>query len=73
MPTRRQFVTTTLGTGVALATGSANTALAQVDRRQITDAQVHLWKAESADCKCGPVFNRTCPSPSHRTAGADHG
>jgi predicted TIM-barrel fold metal-dependent hydrolase len=63
MQTRRQFVTTTLGAGAALATGSAGTALAQVDRRLITDAQVHLWKAESPDWKWVPGLVPQLPEP----------
>ena len=61
MPTRRDFVTSTLitstlgtvGAGALLATGP-HKAAAQADRRQIVDAQVHLWKAESPDWKWVP-------------------
>ena len=63
MQTRRQFVTTTLGAGAAVATGSASTALAQVDRRLITDAQVHLWKAESPEWKWVPGLVPQLPEP----------
>jgi hypothetical protein len=50
MPTRRSFVTSMLGAGAALATLGPHKAAAQVSRRLIVDAQVHLWKAESPDC-----------------------
>ena len=43
MPTRRSFVTSSLGVGAVLATQGPRTAAAQVDRRMIVDAQVHLW------------------------------
>ena len=53
MPTRRNFVAGTLatGTGALLATQGPHEAAAQADRRQIVDAQVHLWKAESPEWK----------------------
>jgi predicted TIM-barrel fold metal-dependent hydrolase len=63
MPTRRSFVTTTLGAGAMLATQGSRDAGAQVDRRQITDAQVHLWKAESADWKWTPGLKPQLPEP----------
>jgi predicted TIM-barrel fold metal-dependent hydrolase len=63
MQTRRRFVTSTLGAGAALMSGRANTALAQVDRRMIVDAQVHLWKAESPDWKWVPGLAPQLPEP----------
>jgi predicted TIM-barrel fold metal-dependent hydrolase len=63
MQTRRRFVTTTLGVGAALAAGRSDTAIAQVDRRLITDAQVHLWKAESPDWKWVPGLVPQLPEP----------
>jgi predicted TIM-barrel fold metal-dependent hydrolase len=63
MQTRRRFVTTTLGAGAALMSGRADTALAQVDRRMIVDAQVHLWKAESPDWKWVPGLQPQLPEP----------
>jgi len=47
MFTRRKFLETTLGTGVALATGACATQPA--GKRTIVDAQVHLWKASGPD------------------------
>jgi len=70
MPTRRDFVTSTLitstlgtvGAGALLATGP-HKAAAQADRRQIVDAQVHLWKAESPDWKWVPGLLPQLPEP----------
>ena len=66
MPTRRNFVAGTLatGTGALLATQGPHKAAAQANRRQIVDAQVHLWKAESPDWKWVPASNRNCQSRS---------
>jgi len=47
MPTRRSFVTG--AAAAALAANGPRRAFAQVDRRMIVDAQVHLWKAETPD------------------------
>ena len=63
MLTRRNFVTTTLGAGAALATQAPRHAMAQVDRRRITDAQIHLWKAESDDWKWTPGLTPQLPEP----------
>src|SRR4249919_850692 len=65
MPTRRNFVAGTLatGTGALLATQGSHEAAAQADRRQIVDAQVHLWKAESADWKWVPGLVPQLPEP----------
>src|SRR5256885_16263241 len=60
MPTRRSFVLSTLG---ALATQGPHQAAAQVDRRMIVDAQVHLWKAESPDWKWVPGIQPQLPEP----------
>jgi predicted TIM-barrel fold metal-dependent hydrolase len=59
MLSRRNFLNSTLGVGLALATQSQQTAAqaptAQGARkRTIVDAQVHLWKAESDDWKWVP-------------------
>src|SRR5437899_2365784 len=54
MPTRRSFVTSTLGAGAVLAMQGPHKAAGQADRRLIVDAQVHLWKAESPDWKWVP-------------------
>src|SRR5438045_538738 len=63
MPTRRSFVISTLGAGVVLATHGSRDAAAQVDRRMIVDAQVHLWKAESPDWKRVPGIQPQLPEP----------
>jgi predicted TIM-barrel fold metal-dependent hydrolase len=47
MLTRRKFIGTTLGAGTALATG-VQSALPQ-QKREIVDAQVHMWKANTPD------------------------
>ena len=48
MLTRRGFLNATLGAGAAVA-AQPQRAAAQVDRRMIVDAQVHLWKAETQE------------------------
>ena len=63
MLTRRSFVTSTLGVGAVLATQGPHKATAQVDRRMIVDAQVHLWKAESEDWKWVPGLTPQLPEP----------
>ena len=50
MLSRREFLKSTLGTGVALAAGFSQEAAAQPARRRlIVDAQVHMWKASTPD------------------------
>ena len=63
MPTRRNFVAGTVGAGALLATQGPHEAAAQADRRQIVDAQVHLWKAESPDWKWVPGLQPQLPEP----------
>ena len=63
MLNRRSFVTSTVGAGAVLATQGPRRAPAQVDRRMIVDAQVHLWKAESEDWKWVPGLVRQLPEP----------
>jgi hypothetical protein len=63
MPTRRGFVTSTLGAGAVLATQGPHKAAGQADRRLIVDAQVHLWKAESPDWKWVPGLKPQLPEP----------
>jgi predicted TIM-barrel fold metal-dependent hydrolase len=60
MVSRRQFVITTLGAGVAL---TSQKATAQPAKRTIVDAQVHLWKAESEDWKWVPGMKPQMPEP----------
>jgi len=46
-----------------VATQGPHKAAAQVDRRLITDAQVHLWKAETPDWKWVPGLPPQLPEP----------
>ena len=61
MLTRRKFIGTTLGAGVALATGAALTQPA--GKRTIVDAQVHLWKANAPDYPWNPGAKPQLPEP----------
>ena len=75
MLSRRGFLKTSLGAGVALAGARLAPAADQPTRRRtIVDAQVHLWKAESPDW---PWVPGVPPSASgafhHREARADDG
>jgi len=47
--TRRKFLGTTLGAGVALAAGGCALTQPATGKRTIVDAQVHLWKANTPD------------------------
>ena len=60
MISRRQFGTSMIAAGVAMA---SQTARAQPSRRTIVDAQVHLWKAESEDWKWVPGMKPQMPEP----------
>jgi predicted TIM-barrel fold metal-dependent hydrolase len=61
MFTRRTFLGTTLGAGVALAAGCAGTQSG--GKRTIVDAQVHLWKASSPDYTWNPGVTPQLPEP----------
>jgi predicted TIM-barrel fold metal-dependent hydrolase len=63
MLSRRSFVTASIGIGTALAALGPRRAAAQVDRRIIVDAQVHLWKAETDDWKWVPGVTPQLPEP----------
>jgi predicted TIM-barrel fold metal-dependent hydrolase len=68
MLNRRNFVTSalgagSLGAGAVLAAQGSQQAAAQVDRRMIVDAQVHLWKAETEDWKWVPGLTPQLPEP----------
>src|SRR5262249_48747276 len=63
MLSRRKFLAATAAAGAALAGQGAEKAMAQADRRRITDAQIHLWKAESADWKWVPGLVPQLPEP----------
>src|SRR5579864_2163377 len=60
MISRRQFGTSVIATGVAMASQATR---AQPSRRIIVDAQVHLWKAESEDWKWVPGLKPQLPEP----------
>ncbi len=50
MMSRRRFIGSTLGAGLALAAQGCEQMAAQPERkRTIVDAQVHLWKANTPD------------------------
>lgn len=61
MLTRRKFLGTTIGAGIALATGACATQSA--GKRTIVDAQVHLWKASSPDYPWNPGVKPQLPEP----------
>src|SRR6266404_351719 len=63
MLSRRTFLSATGAVGAALATQRSHQAVAQVDRRMIVDAQIHLWKAESDDWKWVPGAQPQLPVP----------
>src|SRR5262249_47304937 len=63
MLSRRNFLTSTIAAGAALATHVPQKVSAQVDRRMIVDAQIHLWKAESEDWKWVPGAQPQLPVP----------
>jgi predicted TIM-barrel fold metal-dependent hydrolase len=63
MVSRRSFLNTAIGAGAALAVEGPRPAAAQVDRRMIVDAQVHLWKAETEDWKWVPGLSPQLPEP----------
>ncbi len=60
MMSRRQFGTSALAAGVAMASQRVG---AQSAKRTIIDAQVHLWKAESEDWKWVPGMKPQMPEP----------
>ena len=61
MLTRRKFLGTTIGAGVALATGACATQPA--GKRTIVDAQVHLWKANGPDYPWNSGAKPQLPEP----------
>jgi predicted TIM-barrel fold metal-dependent hydrolase len=64
MMTRRQFQTGALGAGVALATHDAPNAQTAPKKREIVDAQVHLWKANTPDRPWAPgALQAQLPEP----------
>ena len=67
MLSRRSFLNSTLGVGLALTTAqqaTAQTPAVQPPRKRlIVDAQVHLWKAESPDWPWVPGAKPQMPEP----------
>jgi predicted TIM-barrel fold metal-dependent hydrolase len=67
MLSRRSFLDTSLGAGLALAAPSAREANAQTPAprplRRIVDAQVHLWKANTPDRPWPPNTVPQLPQP----------
>jgi predicted TIM-barrel fold metal-dependent hydrolase len=63
MFTRRKFLGTTLGAGVALATGGCAVTGHYSGKRTIVDAQVHLWKANGPDYPWNPGAKPQLPEP----------
>ena len=62
MITRRRFIGSTLGAGAVLATAGCMTA-ASGNKRMLVDAQIHLWKAPSADWQWVPGMKPQMPEP----------
>jgi predicted TIM-barrel fold metal-dependent hydrolase len=64
MLSRRSFLKSTFGAGVALATQGCQQMAAQpVRKRIIVDAQVHLWKASTPDRPWVPGARPQLPEP----------
>ena len=64
MLSRREFLKSTLGTGVALAAHFSHEAAAQpAQRRLVVDAQVHMWKASTPDRPWVPGARPQLPEP----------
>src|SRR5216683_7309104 len=67
MLSRRSFLNTSLGAGLALAAPDAQQAAAQAPApktaRRIVDAQVHLWKANTPDRPWPPNTVPQLPQP----------
>src|SRR5712691_9857608 len=63
MLTRRNFIGSTLGAGIALASGLQPALPQPARKRTIVDAQVHLWKASSPDYPWNPGAQPQLPEP----------
>ena len=61
MTTRRQFLGTTLSASALAATGCQSTGSG--GKHMIVDAQIHLWKAGSADWPWVPGMTPQMPEP----------
>ena len=62
MVTRRKFIGTTIGAGVALATAGC-AGMQPGGKRTVVDAQVHLWKASAPDYPWNPGAKPQLPEP----------
>src|SRR2546426_12449388 len=64
MPSRRHFIASALGAGLALATQGCRQMAPQAARkRMIVDSQVHLWKADAPDLRWVPGAKPQMPEP----------
>jgi predicted TIM-barrel fold metal-dependent hydrolase len=63
MLTRRKFIGSTLGAGVALAAGAGCAVTQPAGKRMIVDAQVHFWKANTPDWPWVPGARPQLPEP----------
>ncbi len=66
MTSRREFIQKTVGAGLAMgvsACASEQGAAVKPARREIVDAQVHLWKASSPDLPWVPGATPQMPEP----------
>jgi predicted TIM-barrel fold metal-dependent hydrolase len=64
MTSRRRFIGSALGAGLALATPGCQQMAAQPARKRIVvDAQVHLWTAETPDWRWVPGARPQLPEP----------
>lgn len=61
MTTRREFITAAAGVGAFAAAGCQTTG--SHGKRQIVDAQIHLWRAPSADWQWVPGMKPQMPEP----------
>src|SRR5438874_3950996 len=64
MASRRHFIASALGAGLALATQGCQQMAPQAARkRMIVDSQVHLWKADAPDLRWVPGAKPQMPEP----------
>jgi len=63
MQSRRGFVTSAIGAGVALAAHNAGAQTNAGSKRMIVDAQVHLWTAETPEWRWVPGRPPQLPEP----------
>ena len=63
MLTRRKFIGSTLGAGVALAAGAGCAVTQPAGKRMFVDAQVHFWKANTPDWPWVPGARPQLPEP----------